>query len=123
MTEEMANIQEMLKKQRIQEHERLEEVFIDGVFGFEYEDSDIYVPYFAGQQKGMKKKLEAVPKSAIFESTTDNDYLSLIEAKRHRYVKDKLLLKDFAQEVRKVLLDPNVDPDWRIPQDRLFELL
>ena len=47
----------------------------------------------------------------------------MIEAKRHRYIKDKLLVKDLATRVREVLLDPTIDPDFEISQAELSQLL
>ena len=77
-------------------------------------DSNIYTPYYPNQQKKMRKQQSGEAKSEVFESSTENDYLSIIESKRHRYIKDKLLVKDLATKVREVLLDPTADPDAEI---------
>ena len=71
----------------------------------------------------MWKSQSGDKKSEIFESSTDNDYLSVIESKRHRYIKDKLLVKDLASRIREALLDPTIDPDQEITQAELAMLL
>jgi len=83
----------------------------------------IYQPFFPNQQKAIWKSATGEPKSEVFESATNNDYLSVIEAKRHRYIKDKLVVKNLAERVRKVLLDPRKDPDQEITQAELASLL
>ena len=59
-------------------------------------ETDLFKPFFAMQQKAIEKERMKEKKSHIFESSTDNDYLSIIEARRHRYIEDKLLLRDLS---------------------------
>ena len=58
-----------------------------------------------------------------FRGSTDNDYLSIIEAKHYRYNKDKMLLEDLGARVKKVLLNPALDPDDEVTQQDLETLL
>jgi hypothetical protein len=56
-----------------------------------------------------------------FEPTTSNDYLSLIEAKRHRFLTDKLLLNDLSDKIINALHSD--DPNEIITQKDLYDLL
>lgn len=75
------------------------------------------------QQKAIEKERLKREKSHMFESSTDNDYLSIIEAKRHRYIEDKLLLRDLSQKIKTAMLQPTKDPDELITQDELRSLI
>ena len=107
-SEDMEVKRQKHEKHRATEHEILEKLHQEST------GSKVYQPYFPTQQKAIRKHQYGEKKSEIFESSTDNDYLSVIEAKRHRYIKDKLLVKDLATRVREVLLDPTIDPDFEI---------
>ena len=85
---------------------------------------NMYEPFFPLQQKAINegKKIED-RRSEIFDSKTDNDYLSIIEAKRHRYISDKVKLQDL-QKIIEILLDMSeFDPDRYISQEKLQQLV
>ena len=92
------------------------------------DNSNIYKPYFPQGHKKLWERDNPALKNKdrsgeTFDGTTDNDYLSVIEAKRHRYNKDKQLLQDLGAKVKKVLLNPSINPDEEITQQDLATLL
>ena len=114
---ELERFRAAFQDQRVEEHSKLERLHADAT------GAKLYQPYYPTQQKAMRKQQEREAESKIYESSTDNDYLSVIESKRHRYIKDKLLVKDLGAKVRDVLLHPELDPDFEISQATLSQLL
>ena len=72
------------QQQIIEEHAELERLFLAET------GADIYEPYFPYQQKLMSKSFaSSADTTEIFEARTDNDHMSIRDARLARYVKER----------------------------------
>ena len=106
-----------MSAQRKLEHAKLEDSFTAEV------GANVYQPYFTSQQKASWRRAHGEQDGEVFESNTENDYLTQVEARRSGYKKDKKLLEVYAKLIRHAMVTESVDPDDLIQQKDFAALL